>query len=282
MENMTYKLTDFEGPLDLLIALIEKNKINILDIPIALLCDHAPVTGGIEDIGYQDVPVVCQLPVLGIFLAVEIGLRTEDGHLLALVPECALVVAIADAGTHKTINIISVRCAADVDVRLPDIATGSSMTMLHHILALVVDFVVAGKMSMSAEEFISSLKLLQQREQEREAGRGIMPLLIDIGQRLRLAERRIAEGKRNMIAEHHLLILGRKGQILFQPFHLALTQFSWRIIGHAAMEEAVVDAATRHLLFHPHFLHWFPLWKNHVSNGQRYCLYKFQKSSGNQ
>lgn len=40
MENMTYKLTDFEGPLDLLIALIEKNKINILDIPIALLCDQ--------------------------------------------------------------------------------------------------------------------------------------------------------------------------------------------------------------------------------------------------
>lgn len=40
MENMTYKLTDFEGPLDLLIALIEKNKYNILDIPIARLCDQ--------------------------------------------------------------------------------------------------------------------------------------------------------------------------------------------------------------------------------------------------
>ena len=38
-----------------------------------------------------------------------------------------------------------------------------------------------------------------------------MPLLIGIGQRLRLAERRIAEGKRNVIAEHHLLILRRKG-----------------------------------------------------------------------
>lgn len=40
MENMTYKLSDFEGPLDLLIALIEKNKMNILDIPIALICDQ--------------------------------------------------------------------------------------------------------------------------------------------------------------------------------------------------------------------------------------------------
>ena len=43
------------------------------------------MAGGIEDIGYQDISVVCQLPVFGIFLAVEIGLGTEDGHLLALV-----------------------------------------------------------------------------------------------------------------------------------------------------------------------------------------------------
>ncbi len=40
MENMTYKLTDFEGPLDLLLALIEKNKMNILDIQISLICDQ--------------------------------------------------------------------------------------------------------------------------------------------------------------------------------------------------------------------------------------------------
>ena len=74
-----------------------------------------------------------------------------------------------------------------------------------------------------------------------------MPLLIGIGQRLRLAERRIAEGKRNVIAEYHFLILGCKGQILFQPLHLALTQFSRRIIRHAAMEEAVVDADIMHI-----------------------------------
>ena len=40
MENMTYKLSDFEGPLDLLLALIEKNKMNILDISISLICDQ--------------------------------------------------------------------------------------------------------------------------------------------------------------------------------------------------------------------------------------------------
>ena len=44
----------------------------------------------------------------GIFLAVEIGLGTEDGHLLALIPESSLVITVADTGTHKTIDIISV------------------------------------------------------------------------------------------------------------------------------------------------------------------------------
>ncbi len=40
MENLTYKLELFEGPLDLLLSLITKNKISIDDIPISLLCDQ--------------------------------------------------------------------------------------------------------------------------------------------------------------------------------------------------------------------------------------------------
>ena len=40
MENPSYRIEAFEGPLDLLLALIRKNKINIYDIPIALLCDQ--------------------------------------------------------------------------------------------------------------------------------------------------------------------------------------------------------------------------------------------------
>lgn len=42
MECVTYRLEqfDFEGPLDLLLALIQKNKVNITDIPIALICDQ--------------------------------------------------------------------------------------------------------------------------------------------------------------------------------------------------------------------------------------------------
>ena len=37
---LTYKIEQFEGPLDLLLSLIEKNKVNIEDIPISLICDQ--------------------------------------------------------------------------------------------------------------------------------------------------------------------------------------------------------------------------------------------------
>lgn len=40
MEALTYRIDQFEGPLDLLLALIHKNKVNIEDIPIALICDQ--------------------------------------------------------------------------------------------------------------------------------------------------------------------------------------------------------------------------------------------------
>ena len=40
MESLTFKLTDFEGPLDLLLHLIAKNKLNIYDIEITLLIEQ--------------------------------------------------------------------------------------------------------------------------------------------------------------------------------------------------------------------------------------------------
>ena len=35
MDTISYKLPAFEGPLDLLLFLVQKNKLNIYDIPIA-------------------------------------------------------------------------------------------------------------------------------------------------------------------------------------------------------------------------------------------------------
>lgn len=39
-EVLTYRLDQFEGPLDLLLTLISKNKVSITDIPIALICNQ--------------------------------------------------------------------------------------------------------------------------------------------------------------------------------------------------------------------------------------------------
>ncbi|MBQ9079999.1 MAG: segregation/condensation protein A [Clostridia bacterium] len=40
MQTIQYRLDTFEGPLDLLLALISKNKVNIEDIPISLICEQ--------------------------------------------------------------------------------------------------------------------------------------------------------------------------------------------------------------------------------------------------
>lgn len=40
MQSYNYKLTNFEGPLDLLLYLIEKNKVDIYDIPIVKIADQ--------------------------------------------------------------------------------------------------------------------------------------------------------------------------------------------------------------------------------------------------
>ena len=40
MDAITYRLDQFEGPLDLLLTLIQKNKVSITDIPISLICDQ--------------------------------------------------------------------------------------------------------------------------------------------------------------------------------------------------------------------------------------------------
>lgn len=40
LEPLTYRIDQFEGPLDLLLALIQKNKVSITDIPIVMICDQ--------------------------------------------------------------------------------------------------------------------------------------------------------------------------------------------------------------------------------------------------
>ena len=40
MESITYKIETFEGPLDLLLSLIQKNKMKIEDIAVSVICEQ--------------------------------------------------------------------------------------------------------------------------------------------------------------------------------------------------------------------------------------------------
>ena len=55
MERPTFKLEVFDGPLDLLLFLISKNKVSIYDIPIALILDQ--YMEYIEDLKKMDLEV---------------------------------------------------------------------------------------------------------------------------------------------------------------------------------------------------------------------------------
>ncbi len=68
-EKITYKLEKFEGPLDLLLALIKKNKMQIEDIPIAIICE-------------QYVDYIAKAQKLDMELAVEFLVMASDLMLI--------------------------------------------------------------------------------------------------------------------------------------------------------------------------------------------------------
>ena len=62
MAELTYHLDQFDGPLDLLLTLIEKNKVEITDIPIALICDQ--YMQYIEEAQRMDLEIACEFIVM--------------------------------------------------------------------------------------------------------------------------------------------------------------------------------------------------------------------------
>ncbi len=62
MENPSYKLEGFEGPLDLLLKLIEKNKVQITDIPIALIFEQYMAT--LDEMRRMDMEVAGEFIVM--------------------------------------------------------------------------------------------------------------------------------------------------------------------------------------------------------------------------
>ena len=61
-EQITYRLDDFEGPLDLLLALIDKNKVDIADIPIASIFEQ--YMEYINEARTLDLDIACEFIVM--------------------------------------------------------------------------------------------------------------------------------------------------------------------------------------------------------------------------
>ena len=110
-----------------------------------------PAGIGIEHVGHYHAALTRQLPVGGIRLAVEVGVGMKQCHLLVGVPEGAFVVAAHQAAASEGVNVISVRSAADVDVRLPNVSAGGGMAVFYHVVAVNLRLVVDGEMRVSAE-----------------------------------------------------------------------------------------------------------------------------------
>ncbi len=79
MENISYKLEAFEGPLELLLSLIEKNKVEITDIPIALIFE--------QYMEYIDMMQQMDMEVAGEFIVMASELMLIKSKMLLPKPE---------------------------------------------------------------------------------------------------------------------------------------------------------------------------------------------------
>ena len=66
MEQLSFKVEAFEGPLDLLLKLIAKNKVNIFDIPVAVILDQ--YMEAIEDMKRVDMEVASEFVSMASYL----------------------------------------------------------------------------------------------------------------------------------------------------------------------------------------------------------------------
>ena len=74
MEEPTYHIETFEGPLDLLLTLIGKNKVNIADIPIALILE--------QYLAYLDTMEKMDMEITGDFIAMAAELMLIKSKML--------------------------------------------------------------------------------------------------------------------------------------------------------------------------------------------------------
>lgn len=76
---MDFKLDVYDGPLEMLLALLQKHKLNILDIPIVLICDQ--YIAGLEDMRSMDMDITSDFLVMAsqlLLMKSRALLGTED------------------------------------------------------------------------------------------------------------------------------------------------------------------------------------------------------------
>ncbi len=81
MSELSFKLEVFEGPLDLLLSLIAKNKVDIYDIPIALILD--------QYMEYIEKMRLMDMEVAGEFIVMAADLMLIKSRMLLPKPEAA-------------------------------------------------------------------------------------------------------------------------------------------------------------------------------------------------
>lgn len=117
MSTVQYKLDRFEGPLDLLLSLVEKNKINIDDIPISLLCSqymdyiHAAQEMDIE-LSSEFIVMASELMLIKSKMLLPRNDETEED------PRAALAAAMLEYQRTKAVSVSLTRMFAQYGARM--------------------------------------------------------------------------------------------------------------------------------------------------------------------
>lgn len=124
---MTYHIGQFDGPLDVLLSLISKNKIDIFDIPISLICDQ--YIDFIENSGITD------MELLGEFLTMACRLMLIKSKMLLPRP----AEAVEDPRAGITDALLRFQQAKEVSAKLSALYTVFSGRMVKDTDEISVD-----------------------------------------------------------------------------------------------------------------------------------------------
>ncbi len=160
MENINLKIEQYEGPLDLLLALISKHKIDIFDIPISEICD--------QYIAYLDAMRQMDMEITGEFVVMASELMLIKSRMLlprneeAEDPRTQLVDALLEHQRAKAAaEFLKLQSAAHFDTftkppgepEKSDYSRGHAVDLLTEAFARIADRIAARKTDGEPELF---------------------------------------------------------------------------------------------------------------------------------